>query len=58
MTTLVLSFFGVVIGNRFGLALKNKAEIAGGSVLILIGLKILLEHSVFWYFKRYRTQVL
>ncbi len=45
VTTLVLSFAGVVIGNRFGLALKSKAEIAGGSVLILIGLKILLEHQ-------------
>jgi len=43
-TTLVLSFLGVVIGNRFGLALKSKAEIAGGSVLVLIGLKILFEH--------------
>ncbi len=43
-TTLVLSFLGVMIGNRFGSKLKAKAEIAGGIILILIGLKILLEH--------------
>lgn len=43
-TTLVLSFFGVVIGNIFGARYKSKAEIAGGIVLILIGVKILLEH--------------
>lgn len=42
--TLVLSFIGVFIGNRFGTKCSNKAELAGGIVLILIGLKILLEH--------------
>lgn len=44
LTTLVLSFCGVIIGNLFGSRLKSKAEIAGGIVLILIGVKILLEH--------------
>lgn len=44
LTTLVLCFIGVVIGNRFGLKFKKKAEIAGGVVLILIGAKILLGH--------------
>ena len=44
VTTFVLSFFGVVVGNKFGSIYKNKAEIAGGVVLILIGIKILLEH--------------
>ena len=44
ITTFVLSFIGVVIGNKFGSIYKRKAEIAGGVVLILIGLKILLEH--------------
>lgn len=44
VTTLILSFIGVLIGNRFGAKLKAKAEIAGGIILILIGLKILLEH--------------
>ncbi len=42
--TLVLSFLGVVIGNKFGDKFQNRAELAGGIVLIIIGLKILLEH--------------
>lgn len=42
--TFIFCFIGVVIGNRFGSKYKNKAEIAGGVVLILIGTKILLEH--------------
>ncbi len=42
--TFGLSFVGVVLGNRFGTRFQRKAEIAGGVVLILIGLKILLEH--------------
>ncbi len=42
--TFGLSFAGVVIGHRFGTKLKSKAEVAGGVVLILIGLKILFEH--------------
>ena len=44
--TLVLSFCGVWIGNRFGNRFEKKAEIAGGLVLILIGVKILVEHLV------------
>lgn len=44
ITTFVLSIIGVMIGNRFGMKFKSKAEIAGGIILILIGLKILLEH--------------
>ena len=44
VTTFLISFAGVCIGNRFGAKLKTKAEIAGGVILILIGLKILLEH--------------
>lgn len=43
-TTFVLSAVGVFIGHKFGAKYKNKAEIAGGVILILIGLKILLEH--------------
>ena len=42
--TFVISFFGVFIGNRFGARFKNKAEFAGGAILILIALKILLGH--------------
>lgn len=44
VTTFLLSAVGVKIGNVFGLKFKSKAEIAGGVVLILMGVKILLEH--------------
>lgn len=44
VVTLVLSMIGVKIGNMFGGKYKSKAELAGGIMLILIGLKILLEH--------------
>lgn len=44
-TTFVLSFAGVCVGNRFGARFRKKAEIAGGVVLVLIGVKILLEHT-------------
>lgn len=44
MTTFLLSFCGVCIGHRFGMKFKRSAEIAGGLVLILIGVKILLDH--------------
>ena len=43
-TTFALSAAGVYIGNVFGAKYKGKAEFAGGAILILIGLKILLEH--------------
>ena len=44
ITTLVISMAGVKIGNIFGIRFKSKAQIVGGIILILIGLKILLEH--------------
>lgn len=44
LTTLVLSFVGVAVGNRFGARYEKPATIVGGIVLILIGVKILLEH--------------
>ncbi len=44
VTTFVLSAIGVLIGHKFGTKYKNKAELAGGVILVLIGLKILLEH--------------
>ena len=44
VTTFLLSALGVYIGHVFGLKYKAKAELAGGIILILIGLKILLEH--------------
>ena len=42
-TTFVLSLIGVWIGNRFGLKYHRAATILGGVILILIGIKILLE---------------
>ena len=44
LTTFVLSIVGVVVGNMFGSRYQKKAEIAGGIILILIGVKILFEH--------------
>ena len=45
LTTFVFSVLGVRIGNVFGSKFKKNAEVFGGIILILIGLKILLEHS-------------
>ena len=42
--TFLISAAGVKIGNVFGSRYKSKAELAGGAVLVLIGVKILLEH--------------
>jgi putative Mn2+ efflux pump MntP len=44
ITTFALCALGVLVGHKFGARFKNKASIAGGVVLILIGAKILLEH--------------
>ena len=44
VTTFVISAIGVKIGNVFGTKYKSKAEFAGGAILILLGVKILLEH--------------
>lgn len=44
ITTFVISVAGVYIGNFFGEKFKKKAEIAGGIILVGIGVKILLEH--------------
>ncbi len=41
--TALLSAFGVFIGHKFGAKYKNKAELAGGLVLVLMGVKFLLE---------------
>ena len=43
-TTFVFSAVGVSAGSVFGSRFKSKAELCGGVILILIGLKILLEH--------------
>ena len=44
VTTFALSTLGVKIGHMLGKRFKTKAEFAGGLVLVLMGLKILLEH--------------
>ena len=44
ITTFLFSVLGVKIGNVFGSKYEKSAEIVGGIILILIGLKILLEH--------------
>lgn len=45
VVTFFLSFLGVFLGGKFGEILKNKVEVLGGIILIIIGLRILLEHS-------------
>lgn len=42
--TFILSGVGLKIGNAFGAKYKSKAEFAGGLILVLMGIKILLEH--------------
>ena len=43
-TTFLISLCGVFVGNVFGARYKNKAEFVGGVILLLIGVKLLLEH--------------
>lgn len=43
--TFTLSAVGVQVGNVFGSRFEKKAQATGGIILILLGLKILLEHS-------------
>ncbi len=44
ITTFILSGAGVKIGSVFGNKFEKKAQIAGGAILIILGVKILLEH--------------
>ncbi len=44
VVTFCFSFGGTKIGNVFGVKYKSKAEFTGGLILILLGIKILLEH--------------
>lgn len=46
ITTCVLSMAGVQIGHVFGCRYKAGAELAGGLILVLMGTKILLEHTI------------
>ena len=48
VTTFVICVGGVFIGNRFGTKYQKKATVAGGVILILLGLRILLEHLGIW----------
>ena len=43
-TTFVLSILGVLAGSAFGVKYKSKAELAGGVILVIIGIKTLVEH--------------
>ena len=45
-TTIILSIIGVKVGNVFGTKYKSKAEFAGGLILVIMGVKILLEHTL------------
>lgn len=47
LITLIVSMSGVRIGNKFGHIFEKRAEQVSGLVLILIGLKILIEHLFF-----------
>ena len=44
-TTCIISMAGAKVGSVFGTKYKSKAELTGGVMLILLGLKILLEHT-------------
>lgn len=46
VTTAVFSAIGVCVGNLFGCRYKSKAEFAGGFILIIMGIKILLDHTL------------
>ena len=46
ITTACFSGVGVYVGNLFGNRYKSKAEFAGGFILIAMGLKILLDHTI------------
>ena len=45
--TFIITSFGVKIGSVFGLSYKAKAEFIGGAVLILLGIKIAIERTLF-----------
>lgn len=47
LTTFIFSFISVFIGKKLGTKLNQKAGILGGTILVLIGLKIFIEHMFF-----------
>lgn len=44
ITTFTISTAGVLVGRKFGAKFKSKAEFAGGAVLVILGIKVLVEH--------------
>ena len=46
LITFILSAAGIRLGNIFGAKYKSKAELAGGVILIILGLKVLIEHLI------------
>lgn len=48
LTTLVLTFAGILVGHKVGLKFRGPAEVAGGLILIGIGTKILFDHLGIW----------
>jgi len=44
VVTGILSFAGIILGNKLGMRFGKQMELIGGIVLIIIGLKILIEH--------------
>ncbi|NLW10927.1 MAG: manganese efflux pump [Clostridiaceae bacterium] len=46
LVTFVISFAAVLLGRRLGVIFQKRASIFGGAVLILIGIKILMEHTI------------
>ncbi len=49
VVTFTLSAVGVKAGSIFGTKYNSKAQLAGGIVLVLLGVKIVLEHYGFWF---------
>lgn len=47
LITFIFSYVGVIVGSKGGAFLESKAELLGGIVLIAIGLKILIQHTLF-----------
>lgn len=47
LITFILCMLALKLGNQFGIHLKNKVELLGGVVLIILGVKILIEHLFF-----------
>jgi putative Mn2+ efflux pump MntP len=46
ITTFCISYFSIYVGKKFGIIFKNKAQIAGGIILIIIGLKIFIDYLI------------